>query len=390
MAAACSATDQGVAVIDDSPLCKLLSSGDGRHVTFRVDYAAAKQPAVASRTLRTTCAIGDGGAYRCEASFRLLIGRRKLAAFAVVVSGPRYRDVHKVVVDLVLVDNARSVALQPPTRSMAIQAAAGSNQGGCGLLVSKDYLEENCVQDGVLVAVCSVLFLPELPPCLWLDSLGHRLAAMSNKRDTLTDVCFDVDGERFNAHRLVMAAQSEVFRSLLFGSDDAENKTETKKETAVVTVDGISATTFKHMLHYIYCNQLPPPATGDGDDDDDDDGEADHVTRIAELQRLLVAADAYGVEALRQACEDTLCAGINMDTVASTLALTEKGSYPKLRASCLEFLSNTQIYSVATNDECYEVVQSYPDVLTEIRDRFKKPRLTPKFPSTGTKDQNNP
>uniref|UniRef100_A0A0E0M026 BTB domain-containing protein n=1 Tax=Oryza punctata TaxID=4537 RepID=A0A0E0M026_ORYPU len=378
--AAASATDQGVAVIDGSPLCKLVSSGDGRHLTFRVDYAAAKQSAIAGRTLRTTCTIGDGGAYKCEASFRLHVARRNLAAFAVIVSGRRYRDVHKVVVDLVLVDNARSVALQPPTRSMAIAAPAGSNQGGCGLLVSKDYLEENCVQDGILVAVCSVLFLPELPPCLWQDSLGHRLAAMSNKQDTLTDVCFDVDGEKFNAHRLVMAARSEVFKALLYGSE-AETKTET------VTIDGgISAATFKHMLQYIYCNQLPPPA-GDGDGDDDD---TDHVTGIAELQRLLVAADAYGVETLRQACEDMLCAGINMDTVASTLALTEKGSYPKLRASCLEFLSNTQIYSVATNDECYEVVQSYPDVLTEIRDRFKKPRLTPKSPSTDTKDQNNP
>ncbi|KAF0914171.1 hypothetical protein E2562_027589 [Oryza meyeriana var. granulata] len=208
---------------------------------------------------------------------------------------------------------------------------------------------------------------------------------MSNKQDH-TDVCFEVDGEKFNAHRLVMAAQSEVFRALLLGSM-AESKMDT------IPIHEISASTFKHMLHYIYCNQLPA-----ADDD------VDHVSRMTELQHLLVAADMYGVDTLKQLCEATLCAGINKDTVTSTLALTEDGSYRKLRASCIEFLSKTQIFAVATTDEFCQVVQSYPDVLTEIRDRFQKPRLSPNLtpskrprlsakltPSTDTEeDQNQP
>ncbi|XP_006661135.1 BTB/POZ and MATH domain-containing protein 2-like [Oryza brachyantha] len=363
---------------DDAP-CKIFGGGDDRHFTFSVDYEAAMQFDAGTR-LRTACRIGE--VYRCEASFQFLhkpAPEENRVGLAVLVSGPisHPAGVHRIMVDIVLLGNTKSVAMQPPAvRSKVIPLPAGGDGGckaACGLLVLTDYLEANCLHDGTMVALFSVSFVEGLPPCLSHDSLGHRLAAMAREQD-LTDVCFDVGGERFSAHRTVMAAQSEVFRALLLGPM-AESK------MATVPIRGISASTFRHMLHYIYCNELPAACS---------DGGPGHAKgAAAELQRLLVAADMYGLETLKQMCEDTLCAGVGMDTVTSALALTKSGSYPKLRASCIEFLSTTQLFTVATTDELCEVARTYPGVLAEIRDMYNVPPL-PKRPCRRSSPEKTP
>uniref|UniRef100_A0A0E0EQX4 BTB domain-containing protein n=1 Tax=Oryza meridionalis TaxID=40149 RepID=A0A0E0EQX4_9ORYZ len=388
--------------------CKLVSCGDSRHFMFRVDAAAIRRPV--GRIVTETCEIGNG--YTCEASLFVpsLLGERKvMVILAVTVNSDRAQSLaraHKVFVDMALLDDTKSPVLPPFARSVMSPSAAAGNSpnklpppvagsnlaAGCKLVASRDYLLANCVKDDILAALCWVVFVPSSPRSP--DSLlAHRLATMSNGRD-LTDVCFDVDGKRFHAHRLILAAQSEVFRAELFGSM-AESKME------CITISDMSASTFKHMLHYIYCNELPAGAK-DADESS---------TRIFQLQHLLVAADRYGVDTLKDLCEDTLCADITTDTVTSTLELTETRSYPKLRTSCLEFLSNTQNFAeVATTKEYYKLIQSYPSVLSEIRNRFKRPRpslmlapstvtedqnkrprLSPKLtPSADTKDENNP
>uniref|UniRef100_A0A0E0M027 BTB domain-containing protein n=1 Tax=Oryza punctata TaxID=4537 RepID=A0A0E0M027_ORYPU len=359
-----------------SPSCKLVSCGDSRHFMFRVDAAAIRWPV--GHILKDTCEIGNG--YTCEASFvmpPLLGGSKSKVILAVTVNSDRAQltRAHRVFVDMALLDDTRSAMLP--------SAAAGSNKlprpvagsnlaAGYELVVSRDYLLANCVKGDILVALCWVVFVPPSSPLMPDSSLAHRLAAMSSGRN-LTDVCFDVDGERFDVHRLVMAAQSEVFRAELLGSM-AESKMHR------ITISDMSASTFKHMLHYIYCNELPAAAK-DADESS---------SRILELQHLLVAADRYGLDTLKELCEHTLCVDITTDTVTSTLELAEARSYPKLRTSCLDFLSNTENFAeVATTKEYYKLIQSYPSVLTEIRNRFKRPRPSLKLtPSTVTEDQN--
>uniref|UniRef100_A0A0E0QQ09 BTB domain-containing protein n=1 Tax=Oryza rufipogon TaxID=4529 RepID=A0A0E0QQ09_ORYRU len=387
--------------------CKLVSCGDNRHFMFRVDGAAIRRPV--GRIVKETCEIGNG--YTCEASLFVpsLLGERKvMMILAVTVNSDRAQSLaraHKVFIDMALLDDTKSPVLPPFARSvMSPSAAAGSSPklpppvagsnlaASCKLVASRDHLLANCVKGGILAALCWVVFVSSSPRSPY-SLLAHRLATMSNGRD-LTDVCFDVDGKSFHAHRLIMARQSEVFRAELLGSM-AESKME------CITISDMSASTFKHMLHYIYCNDLPT-CVKDTDD---------QSSWIFELQHLLVTADRYGVDTLKDLCEDTLCADITTDTVTSTLELAETRSYPKLRTSCLVFLSNTQNFAeVATTKEYYNLIQSYPSVLSEIRNRFKRPRpslmlapstvtenqnkrprLSPKLtPSADTKDENNP
>ena len=135
-----------------------------------------------------------------------------------------------------------------------------------------------------------------------LADLGDDLATMSDKEE-LTDVSFDVEGESFSAHRLVLAARSPVFRAELFGSM-AESK------MASITIQEMGASTFRSMLHYMYHASLPNA------------GKMDVSSTMAEYQRLLVAADRYGVERLKKICEDKLCGNaITIDNVVSMLEL---------------------------------------------------------------------
>lgn len=56
-------------------------------------------------------------------------------------------------------------------------------------------------------------------------------------------------------------------------------------------------------------------------------------------QHLLAAADRYGLERLRVLNEASLCEGVAINTVATTLALAEQHHCFQLKAVCLKFVA---------------------------------------------------
>ncbi|VAI23584.1 unnamed protein product [Triticum turgidum subsp. durum] len=79
---------------------------------------------------------------------------------------------------------------------------------------------------------------------------------------------------------------------------------------------------FRALLHFIYTDSLP------GGEDED--------TEMAQL--LLVAADRYAMERLKLVCQSILCKDLNVDTVATTLALADQHNCDELKDGCLEFI----------------------------------------------------
>ncbi|KAI3941968.1 hypothetical protein MKW92_028785 [Papaver armeniacum] len=57
------------------------------------------------------------------------------------------------------------------------------------------------------------------------------------------------------------------------------------------------------------------------------------------MQHLLAAADRFDLARLRLMCEEKLCEGITVDTVATTLALAEQHQYLQLKTFCLNFVA---------------------------------------------------
>jgi speckle-type POZ protein len=93
-----------------------------------------------------------------------------------------------------------------------------TKEGLYGLIAAWDDIKANCVVDNYFVVLCSI-DIDRTPPAASsslddeedLPDLGHELAVMSINKE-LTDVSFNVEGESFSAHRLVLAARSPVLK----------------------------------------------------------------------------------------------------------------------------------------------------------------------------------
>lgn len=104
---------------------------------------------------------------------------------------------------------------------------------------SSDYLKDNCLLVRCCVGV--VKSRTEGPRSynipVPVSDLGQQIGKLLESGKG-ADVTFDVDGETFPAHKLVLAARSPVFRAQLFGPLRSEN-------TKCIIIEDIQAPIFK-------------------------------------------------------------------------------------------------------------------------------------------------
>ncbi|PPD70355.1 hypothetical protein GOBAR_DD32771 [Gossypium barbadense] len=193
------------------------------------------------------------------------------------------------------------------------------------LLEQSDYLKDDCLSVHCSVGVVMShtegpkIFSIAVPP----SNISHHFGQLleSGKQ---TDVSFEVDGEFFPAHKLVLAARSPVFRAQLFGPMKDHN-------TKQIEVEDMEAPVFKALLHFIYWDSLP--------DMEELTGLTSKWAFTLMSQHLLAAADRYGLDRLRLMCEANLCEVVAINTVATTLALAEQHHCFRLKAVCLKFVA---------------------------------------------------
>ncbi|RWR94729.1 BTB/POZ and MATH domain-containing protein 2 [Cinnamomum micranthum f. kanehirae] len=167
-----------------------------------------------------------------------------------------------------------------------------------------------------------------------------------------TDVNFEVDGEIFPAHKLVLAARSPVFRAQLFGPMKDQN-------TQCIKVEDMEAPVFKALLHFMYWDVLP--------DMEELTGLNMKWASTLMAQHLLAAADRYGLERLRLLCEAKLCVEVAINTVATTLALAEQHHCFQLKAVCLKFVALPENLRAVMQTDGFEYLKaSCPSLLTEL------------------------
>lgn len=142
---------------------------------------------------------------------------------------------------------------------------------------------------------------------LALERLSHLLTDSSS-----SDVTFRVQGEMIKAHSLIVAAGSPVL-SALFKHDFEENR------TRVVVIDDTNAQVFLQLLQYLYS------------------GTASEMEDVA--MDLLVVADKYGVESLKDECAIVLGRKLKLDNVIPILILAHLHSIPKLFQLALDFMA---------------------------------------------------
>ena len=100
------------------------------------------------------------------------------------------------------------------------------------------------------------------PACVDVDAfptLGDQVRSMLTDDATKSDCVFEVEGERFPAHSLVVAARSSTFRAMLrTGAGDARGD-----RGGDSRLQDIRAPVFKILLGFIYSDELPD-GTGRG------------------------------------------------------------------------------------------------------------------------------
>jgi len=110
-------------------------------------------------------------------------------------------------------------------------------------LESSDFVKDDtlkiCCTVGVVV---SAIHGPRLHYIRIPESnLGQQFGALLEDVEN-ADVTFDVSGEKFHAHRVVLAARSPVFKSMFFGSSEEWNDKE-------ISIEGTKPEVFKVSVH---------------------------------------------------------------------------------------------------------------------------------------------
>ncbi|CDY71585.1 BnaCnng73550D [Brassica napus] len=147
-----------------------------------------------------------------------------------------------------------------------------------------------------------------------------------------SDVTFNIAGDKFQAHKLVLAARSPFFKSK-FSNELEPNSTE-------VTINDLEPKVFKALLQFIYKDSLP---------------EEVEPTLIV---KLLAAADKYYLNRLRLLCESHICKGVSVKSVAKILALAHIYKATELKSVCLKLTAENLAAVLETDgyqqqkDEC--------------------------------------
>ncbi|CAL5401599.1 unnamed protein product [Camellia sinensis] len=172
-------------------------------------------------------------------------------------------------------------------------------------------------------SMCVAIDCPRLHSIQVPDSdIGAHFGTLLENIDG-SDVIFNVAGEKFNAHKLVLAAQSPVFRSELI--DGLEG------DTQEVAITDMEPKVFKAMLDFIYRDALV--------EDELVASSSSSTSSISDTltAKLLAAADKYDLGRLRHLCESHLCKYISVNSVAKVLALADRFHATELKAVCLRF-----------------------------------------------------
>ncbi|CAN6288150.1 unnamed protein product [Urochloa humidicola] len=187
--------------------------------------------------------------------------------------------------------------------------------------------------------------IPVPPPDL------HRHLAELLETNKGADVVFEVAGEKFPAHRCVLAARSPVFSAELFGPMKGGGG----DLTGCVQIYDMEPHVFGNLLAFIYTDSLPEPIGKEVEEEDN------------MYQHLLVAADRYGVERLKLICEARLCERVSAGTAAVILTLADQHHCHVLRKACLDVLGSAANLKAFVSGEGFDdLCRSNPSIIKDL------------------------
>lgn len=194
------------------------------------------------------------------------------------------------------------------------------------VFLKDDCLKINCTVGVVVSGIDSSrlhsIHVPE-------SDIGDHFGTLLENEEG-SDITFNVSGEKFRAHKLVLAARSPVFEN------DFVNMMEEDNDEILVTE--MEPRVFKALLHFIYKDTLP-------EDDEFLEASSSSVPSLPDSlpAKLLAAADKYDLPRLRLMCESVLCKDISVNSVSHILALADLYHAADLKSVCLKFTAENLV-----------------------------------------------
>lgn len=219
------------------------------------------------------------------------------------------------------------------------------------MLETSDYLKDDCLKINCTVGVvvsathCHVVHSIKVPESDIGLNFGMLLENMEG-----SDVVFNVAGEIFHAHRLVLAARSSVFRSDFFAQEGDDHE---------IVIADMDPKVFKAMLHFIYRDEI------NEDELVDSTSSSESCVSDSLLAKLLAAADQYDLCRLKRMCESLFCKDISVSSVGRILALADANHAMELKTICLKF-SSENLAAVMRSDGFQYLKTNHPALQSEI------------------------
>lgn len=215
------------------------------------------------------------------------------------------------------------------------------------------YIKDNCLILHCTIGVVKArleglrLYSIAVPP----SDMGGDLKALLDS-GLGTDINFEVGDEIFEAHKLILAARSPVFKAQFFGPIGDRN-------VEKIVVEDVDPSIFKAMLDFIYTDEFPNIK--------EIAGSPNRSASTSVVLHLAAAADRYCLDRLRLLCESKLGEQITIDMVATTLALADHYRLHKLKAMCLKFAANPANLGAVMESDGFKLLEgSCPLVLSEL------------------------
>lgn len=232
------------------------------------------------------------------------------------------------------------------------------------LLEKRHEIAPGYLENDSLTVECAITVLRELPEVVFpvtkeevppptpsSDLHKHLGELLEGQKGADVTFLLAPGGERFPAHKSVLAARSRVFMAEFFGGME-------ERTSRVVEVQDVEPVAFEAMLRFVYTDVAPPEL------DDDDEP----VASVTMTQHLLAAADRYGLDRLKVICEAKLAGCVDVGTAATTLALAEQHGCALLKAKCVDFVtaSPETLDAVLATEGYAHLAASCPLVLAEL------------------------
>jgi speckle-type POZ protein len=160
------------------------------------------------------------------------------------------------------------------------------------------------------------------------------------------DFTISAGNKNFKVHKAVLAARSPVLSAML----DHDNTEEAR--TGIMNITDVDGPVIKEMLKFLYSGYY---------------SETDHDL----AEDLLIAADKYRLDDLKQHCERTLMKGINFENACQLLILGDIYCAKNLKDTAVRFITRNATQITAT-EGWNAILREHSSLVTDVVRSFDK------------------